>query len=450
MYPSELYGHLKTAGLRGRCTQCGATMYWTPGAQPGSFDQGLCTQCAKKAPKTKKANVTDEALEQAFWEFDAERKATGAERDAFKRQLRPVVLATHPQAHEAVDGVRDAGWTLAQPGEPLAARAALTTHLNPDAVRALVGDPACGRPFEAYLKAAQLKPGEKGYAYAFAKQLKRQLGQDDGVKAASILEKMEWDPEHLARFVDAGRRNAAWLDEYIAKNKVALDAELARIKAAGFKRKFVSGDGLAHLLERCQRCECDLGDCECPQGKVAGRDYKLLLARLHARRNGLPEPPLPKQAGKAEGDKDWKTMPGVRAVVVDSDNKILLLRRPDDEEFHPGKWNLPGGAKEDGETFLNGALRELKEETGIGGYPTSMAHTFKFPGNIGKAFLMEWKKGKLKVAPREVAEVGWFHKDHLPKKLFPQTKSIINNLVKEEKKAHELYALYKAAGLFSP
>jgi ADP-ribose pyrophosphatase YjhB (NUDIX family) len=136
-------------------------------------------------------------------------------------------------------------------------------------------------------------------------------------------------------------------------------------------------------------------------------------------------------AEKAPTRDDWKTRPGVRAMVTDSDGKVLLLRRPDDEEFHPGTWNLPGGAKEDDETFLNGALRELKEETNLDAYPTSQAHEFKFPGGMGKAFMMSLRDGaKLKLDPREVDEAGWFYPDHLPKKLFPQTASTVKALLK--------------------
>lgn len=38
------------------------------------------------------------AIEKAYWAFDAERKASGAERNAFKRQLRELVVAVHAQA----------------------------------------------------------------------------------------------------------------------------------------------------------------------------------------------------------------------------------------------------------------------------------------------------------------------------------------------------------------
>lgn len=37
--------------------------------------------------------LDEDVIEGAFWHFDAERKRTGAERDAFKHQLRLVVRA---------------------------------------------------------------------------------------------------------------------------------------------------------------------------------------------------------------------------------------------------------------------------------------------------------------------------------------------------------------------
>ena len=42
-------------------------------------------------------------IEDAFWRFDAERKATGAERDAFKRQLRGVMVACMSGASLAIE-----------------------------------------------------------------------------------------------------------------------------------------------------------------------------------------------------------------------------------------------------------------------------------------------------------------------------------------------------------
>lgn len=53
---------------------------------------------------------------------------------------------------------------------------------------------------------------------------------------------------------------------------------------------------------------------------------------------------------------------GVHAVVLDND-RILLVQRA--KEPSKGKWSLPGGKVELGETFREAARREVLEECGI-------------------------------------------------------------------------------------
>ena len=53
-------------------------------------------------------------------------------------------------------------------------------------------------------------------------------------------------------------------------------------------------------------------------------------------------------------------VPGVTLVVRDREDRVLLQRRDDTEE-----WDLPGGAAEEGDTFVATALRELAEECGL-------------------------------------------------------------------------------------
>lgn len=52
--------------------------------------------------------------------------------------------------------------------------------------------------------------------------------------------------------------------------------------------------------------------------------------------------------------------PGVSAVIVDADGRILLQQRTDN-----GRWGLPGGAVEYGESILEALHREVLEETGL-------------------------------------------------------------------------------------
>lgn len=53
---------------------------------------------------------------------------------------------------------------------------------------------------------------------------------------------------------------------------------------------------------------------------------------------------------------------GVGAVVVDQDRVVLVRRR-----YEPlaGRWSLPGGTLEVGETLEAGVAREIHEETGL-------------------------------------------------------------------------------------
>lgn len=60
--------------------------------------------------------------------------------------------------------------------------------------------------------------------------------------------------------------------------------------------------------------------------------------------------------------KEFKRYAG---VLVKNKNKVLLCKRSPKESM-AGVWSIPSGHIEDGETPLDGAIREFKEETNIG------------------------------------------------------------------------------------
>lgn len=54
-----------------------------------------------------------------------------------------------------------------------------------------------------------------------------------------------------------------------------------------------------------------------------------------------------------------------RALIVNEQNQILILRRSATDPFHAGAWDLPGGRAEPGESASETAIRETAEETGL-------------------------------------------------------------------------------------
>lgn len=53
------------------------------------------------------------------------------------------------------------------------------------------------------------------------------------------------------------------------------------------------------------------------------------------------------------------------AIVVLDGNKVLILQRSITDSWKPCHWALPGGGVDKDETFIEGAIRELKEETNL-------------------------------------------------------------------------------------
>lgn len=60
-----------------------------------------------------------------------------------------------------------------------------------------------------------------------------------------------------------------------------------------------------------------------------------------------------------------------KAVIVNSKGEILILREAEDyaDGTNTGKYHMPGGRLEKGETYLDGLAREIMEETGLKAKP---------------------------------------------------------------------------------
>jgi len=110
--------------------------------------------------------------------------------------------------------------------------------------------------------------------------------------------------------------------------------------------------------------------------------------------------------------------PGV--IVLNESGKVLLVKRGLHLPTEPGKWALPAGYMNHGETCVNTAKRECREETGwdveilgIVCITDDPDRPDKGRQNIGIVFeakLME----RVGESDEESSEMGWFEIDDLP------------------------------------
>ncbi len=141
-------------------------------------------------------------------------------------------------------------------------------------------------------------------------------------------------------------------------------------------------------------------------------------------------------------------------VMLLKDGKVLLGKRNDDPEkassaLHgEGTWTMPGGKLHFGETFEQGAIREVLEETGMQVNKTkviSLSNDIVFDAHfVTVGFLCEDFSGESKVKePEEITEWRWFDLSSLPEPIFPPSQEILNNYSSNkfyfEKKAFKLF-----------
>lgn len=113
------------------------------------------------------------------------------------------------------------------------------------------------------------------------------------------------------------------------------------------------------------------------------------------------------------------------AAVINDRGEILLIRRADN-----GKWAMPGGGLEVGETPAEGVVREVLEETGVPCEPVTLIGVFdsRLCGTSSPHHLYHivflckpssTQAHRSASHAHEVVEVGWFAEDSLPDEIDP-------------------------------
>ena len=119
------------------------------------------------------------------------------------------------------------------------------------------------------------------------------------------------------------------------------------------------------------------------------------------------------------GDIDTLLFVGARGVLIDEQDRLLLIQRSDNH-----RWAIPAGAMELGESMAECAIREVWEETGLRAtaltpfafytsytYTNEWGHTYQ---QILMSFRIDRWEGELQRQTEESVDAGFFPLDALP------------------------------------
>ncbi|HEY2212469.1 MAG TPA: NUDIX domain-containing protein [Bradyrhizobium sp.] len=106
---------------------------------------------------------------------------------------------------------------------------------------------------------------------------------------------------------------------------------------------------------------------------------------------------------------------GVRAVVLDGDNRVFLVKHS-----YVAGWHLPGGGVEVGETFRDALRRELAEEGRIELSGEPALHGVFFNSHVSRRdhvavyLIRHFRQDHLPEPNREIIACGFFEAGGLP------------------------------------
>lgn len=158
-------------------------------------------------------------------------------------------------------------------------------------------------------------------------------------------------------------------------------------------------------------------------GLRGGRTRLTALGRGLLEEYGRAERALEEEAARGARPRPHLTVD----AVVERGGRILLVRRR--AQPFQGAWALPGGFMDRGETLEEAVLRELREETGLGGRVLGIVGAYSRPDRdprghtVSVVYAVASAKGRARGGD-DAAEAAWHRMDRLPPLAFDHSEVV--------------------------
>ncbi|MDO5809470.1 MAG: NUDIX hydrolase [Methanobrevibacter sp.] len=92
----------------------------------------------------------------------------------------------------------------------------------------------------------------------------------------------------------------------------------------------------------------------------------------------------------------------MRGIIKNSDGEILIVKRHPKSRTDPDTWELPGGKVDEGESFDDALVREIKEETNldckVGDLAIAIQHNYPHKRTVQMIMHLDDVEGELMIS----------------------------------------------------
>tara|TARA_R100001443_G_scaffold28426_4_gene41612 strand:+ start:5225 stop:5665 length:441 start_codon:yes stop_codon:yes gene_type:complete len=124
-----------------------------------------------------------------------------------------------------------------------------------------------------------------------------------------------------------------------------------------------------------------------------------------------------------------KPLRKVGGVAIVSEGQVLLVKRSEIAGKYPNFWAVPMGGIEKGETFREGAARELKEETMLDINPKNLVYLGTIKDGVHNRMIKLYK-AEMDGKPEptldfEHSDWGYYDKDSMPRPIDDRMRQVL-------------------------